>query len=126
MSSCTPHLQGMDTDSELPDLVRTRVGDAVASCPPAMALLKEGLLQAAGPGGIGVEVPGLQVGPGIMLQSGTVAALAAAGLLHKQTGAHCVHLILVHHGWCASSCSSRCISSSCALSLAGEVASTFQ
>jgi hypothetical protein len=52
----------MDTDSDLPDLVRTRVGDAVASCPAAMALLKEGLLQAAGPGGTGVEAPALQVG----------------------------------------------------------------
>lgn len=80
----------MDTDSDLPDLVRTRVGDAVASCPPAMALLKEGLLQAAGPGGAGVEAPALQVGRrgGLYVAECCCCCPTATGT-HAGLQAHC-------------------------------------
>jgi hypothetical protein len=42
--------QGMDADGRLPDLVRARVGAALAASQPAVALLKECLLRGASGG----------------------------------------------------------------------------
>jgi hypothetical protein len=41
----------MDTDGGLPDMVRARVGDALAASQPAVALLKDCLLRHGGGGG---------------------------------------------------------------------------